>query len=174
MQSESYRKLQQKLQQKTASYSQLFLFCNFVTLNYYINIKYRDYRVNTPYKFYSPYISIYIIENKVAKLPSKGGLKVESEKITEKYLRDEIKKIRGFAYKFVSPGNAGVPDRLICLPGGKVVFVELKSEGKHSTTRQKLQHGRLIALGFKVYADIDTKAKVDEIVRDLKDGIHTA
>lgn len=45
---------------------------------------------------------------------------MESEKETEKYLRDEIKKMGGAAYKFVSPGNAGVPDRLVCLPGGKI------------------------------------------------------
>lgn len=98
---------------------------------------------------------------------------MESEKTTEKYLRDKIKKIRGYAYKFISPGNAGVPDRLICLPGGKVVFIELKSEGRHSTPLQKLQHKRLRSLGFEVYADVDTKAKVDEIVRKLKDEIHT-
>lgn len=61
---------------------------------------------------------------------------MESEKATEKYLRDEIRKIGGRAYKFVSPGNTGVPDRLVCLPGGKVVFIELKSEGKHSTPMQ--------------------------------------
>lgn len=98
---------------------------------------------------------------------------MESEKTTEKYLRDEIKKIRGFAYKFISPGNAGVPDRLICLPGGKAVFVELKSEGKHSTELQKRQQDKLRALGFEVYADVDTKAKVGEIVRKLKDEIHS-
>ena len=39
------------------------------------------------------------------------------EKDIEKYLRDEIKKVGGIAYKFVSPGNSGVPDRLVLLPG---------------------------------------------------------
>ena len=52
----------------------------------------------------------------------------ESEKKTERYLADRMKAIGGRAVKFVSPGLAGVPDRL-CLRGGKVVFVELKSEG---------------------------------------------
>ena len=36
------------------------------------------------------------------------------------------KKIGGKSYKFVSPGNPGVPDRIFILPGGKVFFVELK------------------------------------------------
>ena len=34
----------------------------------------------------------------------------------EKKLRDKVKKLGGKAYKFVSPGNAGVPDRLVFLP----------------------------------------------------------
>lgn len=89
---------------------------------------------------------------------------MESEKSTEKYLREEIKKLGGTAYKFVSPGQTGVPDRLVCLPGGKVFFVELKSEGRKSTPVQKRQQEKLKTLGFRVYADIDTKAKVREVI----------
>lgn len=37
------------------------------------------------------------------------------EKEIESYLRDRIRRIGGKAYKFVSPGNNGVPDRLVCL-----------------------------------------------------------
>ena len=98
---------------------------------------------------------------------------MESEKTTEKYLIDEVRKIGGRAYKFVSPGNTGVPDRLVCLPGGKAVFVELKSEGKHSTVIQKRQQGVLELLGFAVYADVDTKAMVDKLIGELKDEIQT-
>lgn len=99
---------------------------------------------------------------------------MESEKNTERYLTDEVRKIGGKAYKFVSPGCIGVPDRLVCLPGGRVVFAELKSEGKHSTPNQRKQQERLKSLGFTVYSDVDTKAKVDEIVRRIKDEIYTA
>lgn len=89
---------------------------------------------------------------------------MESEKSTEKYLREEIRKLGGTAYKFVSPGQTGVPDRLVCLPGGKVFFAELKSEGRKSTPVQKRQQEKLKALGFSVYADIDTKEKVREVI----------
>lgn len=95
---------------------------------------------------------------------------MENEKSTEKYLRDEIKKMGGKAYKFVSPGNVGVPDRLVCLPGGRAVFVELKSEGMHSTATQKRQQEKLRDLGFEVYADIDTRENVDDLVRALGDN----
>lgn len=96
---------------------------------------------------------------------------MESEKTTEAYLRSEIKKLGGAAYKFVSPGNAGVPDRMICLPGGRVFFAELKSEGKKSTPKQIQQQNKLRALGFTVYSDIDTKAKVDDLVKRLENEV---
>lgn len=86
------------------------------------------------------------------------------EKAIEEYLRDEIKKLGGKAFKFVSPGNNGVPDRLVCLPGGEIVFVELKASGKKSTANQNLQQKRLRDLGFLVYNEIDSKEKVDEII----------
>lgn len=57
--------------------------------------------------------------------------------------------------------------------GGKAVFVELKSEGKHSTVIQKRQQGVLELLGFAVYADVDTKAMVDKLIGELKDEIQT-
>ena len=50
------------------------------------------------------------------------------EKDIEKLFRDEIKKAGGKAYKFTSPGNDGVPDRIVMLPGGHIVFVELKTD----------------------------------------------
>ncbi len=91
---------------------------------------------------------------------------MESEKVTEAYLRDEIKKLGGKAYKFVSPGETGVSDRLCILPGGKVFFVETKSEGKKSTPKQRQQQKRMRDLGCRVYSDVDTKAKVREGIRD--------
>jgi hypothetical protein len=89
---------------------------------------------------------------------------MENEKDTEAYLRDEVRKLGGKAYKFVSPGQAGVPDRICILPGGRVFFVETKSEGKKSTDKQRQQQAALEALGCTVYADIDTKAKVREVI----------
>ena len=98
------------------------------------------------------------------------------EKDVEKYLRDEIKKVGGIAYKFVSPGNAGVPDRLVLLPDGLIFFVELKAPGKKTRKIQDRQAGRIRRLGFKVEI-LDSKNKVDyfiDFVKGLyKNGIHT-
>ena len=86
------------------------------------------------------------------------------EKDIEEHLRDEIKAIGGKAYKFVSPGNNGVPDRLITLPGGTAIFVELKAPGKKSTALQLKKQNDLRNSGFTVFSDIDSKEKADNIV----------
>ena len=68
------------------------------------------------------------------------------EKELEKYFVSEIKKLGGRCYKFVSPGNSGVPDRIVVLP--KVVhFVELKTERGRLSPLQKRQIKKLNDLG---------------------------
>ena len=90
-----------------------------------------------------------------------------SEKDIEQYLRVQVKAIGGTAYKFVSPGNAGVPDRMVCLPGGQVVFVELKAPGKKPTPLQLTQMNRLAKLGFYVVV-ADSKSAVDCVIEKCK------
>lgn len=89
------------------------------------------------------------------------------ENAIEIYLRDKIRAIGGRAYKFVSPGNRGVPDRMVLLPSGKAVFVELKATGRKSTELQELQQKRISDLGFKVLV-IDSKAKVDDLIKEIE------
>jgi hypothetical protein len=44
----------------------------------------------------------------------------------------------GKAYKFTSPANRGVADRIVCWPDGTTWFVELKKEGgKLSALQQR-------------------------------------
>jgi hypothetical protein len=60
------------------------------------------------------------------------------EKQIESHLVKKVKEIGGVAYKFVSPANRGVADRIVCLPDGGVVFVELKSAtGKLSPLQEQ-------------------------------------
>lgn len=68
----------------------------------------------------------------------------------EKILVYEVKKLGGIAYKWVSPGNDGVPDRIVVFPDRKPVFVELKTDKGRLTTLQKAQIGRLKRLGQEV------------------------
>ena len=74
------------------------------------------------------------------------------ERDIEKILVDGVKKIGGKAFKFVSPGNDGVPDRIVIMPGGRVYFVELKTEVGRLSGRQKIQMRLLSRLGCEVWA----------------------
>ena len=72
------------------------------------------------------------------------------EKTIEKWLRRQIESMGGQAFKFTSPGNDGVPDRLAVLPGGLIYFVELKTDRGRLSPLQVWQQDRLDALGCQV------------------------
>ena len=72
------------------------------------------------------------------------------EKDIEKVLVGEVKKLGGRAYKWVSPGNNGVPDRIVILPNQPPIFVELKTETGKLTNLQQVQIRRLRQLGQQV------------------------
>lgn len=76
---------------------------------------------------------------------------VLQENIIEQRLRKETKARGGLAFKFVSPGMSGVPDRLVLMPGGRMAFVELKAPGKNLRELQKKRKEQLEKLGFTVY-----------------------
>ena len=91
-------------------------------------------------------------------------LKKELEKDIEKVLIDGVKKIGGRAYKFVSPGNSGVPDRLVVFRGRAPVFVELKTKTGKLTELQEVQIERLRSLG----QDVRVLYGRDEVLRFLR------
>lgn len=72
------------------------------------------------------------------------------EKDIEKILVAEVRKLGGRAYKWVSPGNDGVPDRIVILPGRPPIFVELKTERGRLSSLQRVQCRRLKDLGQDV------------------------
>lgn len=88
------------------------------------------------------------------------------EKDIEKYLKDAVDNLGGRSYKFISPGQSGVPDRIIFLPDGKIYFVELKTEVGKLSKLQRLQIHRLKKLGHEVkvlYGMEDVKEFINEI-----------
>lgn len=89
------------------------------------------------------------------------------ERDIETYLRDQVRRAGGRAYKFVSPGNNGVPDRVVLLPGGRAAFVELKAPGKKPTALQINQQRAIASLGMPVTV-IDSKAGVDELIARMQ------
>ena len=73
------------------------------------------------------------------------------ERDVEKALVTEVRQCGGRAYKWVSPGNAGVPDRIVIFPGRAALFVEVKTERGTLSAVQKVQIPRLREMGQKVY-----------------------
>lgn len=59
-------------------------------------------------------------------------------------------------------GEKGIPDRLVILPGGKCIFVELKREGEKPRPIQDYRIQQLKFLGCDVLV-VDSK----EDIRDL-------
>ena len=88
------------------------------------------------------------------------------EKDLERRMVRAVKNMGGLAPKFVSPGLAGVPDRLVLLPEGKIAFVEMKAPGQKPTSLQRLRHGQLRDLGFRVFV-IDSKEKIGGMLDEI-------
>lgn len=74
------------------------------------------------------------------------------EKEIEQALVRKVKHHGGLCLKWVCPGWAGVPDRLVLLPGGRIVFVELKRpKGGCLSKLQQWWAYKLIDLGFQYW-----------------------
>ena len=89
------------------------------------------------------------------------------EKHIEAYLVKRVKAMGGIAYKFVSPGRRGVPDRIVVMPNGVTVYVELKAPGEKPEPHQEREHQRLRDRGHKVYV-IDSLEGVKQLLEELK------
>jgi len=92
------------------------------------------------------------------------------EKIVEQYLRRRARELGGKAYKLVSPGNDGMPDRLVVMPGGRVAFVETKRPGETSRPMQMHRQQELRELGCEVFADIADQGSVEALLAWMQRG----
>lgn len=72
------------------------------------------------------------------------------EREVEKAFVARVAQLGGVAEKFTSPGRRAVPDRIVLLPGGEMLFVELKAPGRKPTRSQQADHDRRRALGYRV------------------------
>lgn len=87
------------------------------------------------------------------------------ERRVESQLGREIKALGGWSIKIL-PSVAGLPDRLVLLPGGRVYFVETKSPTGTVEPHQTVIHRRLETLGFPVTV-LSTPDQVTEWVSKL-------
>lgn len=88
------------------------------------------------------------------------------ESALERRLVREVERIGGLAPKWVSPGNRGVPDRLVILPGGRTIYVEMKKPGEQLKPLQKRWKRKLQELGQEHYK-IDNETDVDRFIWEV-------
>jgi hypothetical protein len=67
----------------------------------------------------------------------------------ETYFVWTVERMGGKAYKFASPSQRGVADRIACLPNGQTWFVELKTKGGRLSPLQKMFAAEVLGLKQK-------------------------
>ncbi len=93
------------------------------------------------------------------------------EKEIERRMCEMIRKRGGLTYKFTSPGNVGVPDRLVITPTGDVWFVELKTEKGRLASVQKWQIRELEKRGANVRVVCGLQGAIDFVNEVMPNGI---
>ena len=88
------------------------------------------------------------------------------EKELERKFVNILRKRGCIVYKFVSPGNAGVPDRLVVTPKGTVHFAELKQKGKLLRPLQVMQAKRLAKNHVKVHL-VDSMEAIQTFIEEV-------
>lgn len=96
-----------------------------------------------------------------------------SEKSIEKYLVKRSRELKWLCYKFSSPANAGVCDRILITTSGDDYFIELKTKrGKLSVLQEKFikdmeEHGRSVFV-------FSSKEEIDDFIRVvmIKEGFN--
>lgn len=91
------------------------------------------------------------------------------EKEIERAMRDMVERHGGLCLKWVCPGWSGVPDRIILLPGGRVIFAEIKRpKGGRLSALQVWWRERLRGLGFwsVVVADMAAVRTLELVILD--------
>ena len=89
-----------------------------------------------------------------------------NERDIEARFRKAVKDAGGLALKFISPGYAGVPDRIVLMPGGMMCFVELKAPGEKMRPLQMRRKKQLENLGFKVFC-VDSMEGIPKVIKEV-------
>lgn len=91
------------------------------------------------------------------------------ERQIERKLTESVKKCGGICLK--QNGMAGIADRLVLMPMGRMAFVELKAPGKKMRPLQMRRKRQLERLGFSVYC-IDCKEQIGDVIAEIGGGTH--
>lgn len=87
----------------------------------------------------------------------------KSEKYLEGVLSKRTKYLGCICLKYSNGNETGYPDRMVLLPKGGIVWVEIKSTGKKLRPIQQARKKQLEALGHEVYV-VDSVKSLDGVV----------
>lgn len=87
------------------------------------------------------------------------------ENYVEGYLEKRCKNRGWLCYKFTSPQNRGVPDRIV-IGNGRVIFVETKRKGDSARPSQILVHKKMRLNGADVRT-CDSRLLVDKLIDEI-------
>ena len=88
------------------------------------------------------------------------------ERDVEGYLVQKVEEIGGLCLKLDSSTKKGIQDRLLLLPGGHVLFVELKRPGGRVSVLQKVRQKQIERLGFQCLV-VWNKDEVDRLLNTI-------
>ena len=94
------------------------------------------------------------------------------EKDVEGYLVQALERIGIRCLKFDPSNRIGMPDRIVLLPGGKVIWVELKTDNGKVKTIQELRHRELEGIGHRVEV-IWNKEDVDRLIGEIEEELQS-
>lgn len=83
----------------------------------------------------------------------------------EAFFVKRVRLVGGYAMKFV-PVIAGMPDRIVFMPNGRMYLVELKQKGEKPSKIQLVWHRRFADLGHHVVV-LDTQQGVVDWIREI-------
>lgn len=83
----------------------------------------------------------------------------------ERRLAQGVKAKGGMCMKFTSPGLPGVPDRIVLLPDGRVIFIELKTKSGRLAAVQRWVISAMRARG----ADVRVLHGLDQVKSFLEE-----
>ena len=89
------------------------------------------------------------------------------ERTVEQALTRAVQAHGGLCWKFTSPGLAGVPDRIIILPEGKVGFVEVKAPGQKPRPVQQHRLNQIRTLGATAIV-IDHPDQIEGALNEIR------
>lgn len=92
------------------------------------------------------------------------------ERKLEAYLVDQCKKLNLMCRKVQWIGRNGAPDRIVFLPYGMVLWIELKSPNGKISEIQKLEFRRMGELGHTVWIAY-TREQIDNLLAKAKDVV---